>query len=451
MDLTGGGLRRLEPFPHVGGVASRGDEGRLQRLLEELRDMLRQREALFKARHIDSMPQLRRLHGSGGLPELESADVVVLVDGYGALRSDFEHLEESFTALMLQASSYGIHFVLSLGRWGELRMAHQSLFGNRIELRLNDPADSIIERRLARTISAQTPGRALSDASTLAQFALPTLDIVEPGEVGAALEELARRTAESWSGPAAAPIRLLPSRIDPATLPGPEDEPAAVPFGLRQDTMDTAFWEFADADQHLLVLGDAKSGNSALLRTIARGLVDRFEPSELAIAVVDPRGHVPEAVPEAYLAAHAKSVQQVAGLAASIASELSKRPEREPGGPRAPKIVLLVDDHDIVSAGGSEPLAALLPHLPAARDLDLHVIATRPVAGSVRALYGPFLQGLRDTGGAVLLLSGDRGEGQILPRLYPERMPLGRGRYVRRGELPHIVQIAETPRAQERG
>ncbi|MDO5052312.1 MAG: type VII secretion protein EccCa [Pseudoclavibacter sp.] len=451
MDLTGGGLRRLEPFPHVGGVASRGDEGRLQRLLEELRDMLQQRETLFKTRRIDSMPQLRRMHAAAELPELESADVVVLVDGYGALRSDFEHLEEPFTALMLQASSYGIHFVLTLGRWGELRMAHQSLFGNRIELRLNDPADSIIERKLARTISPETPGRALSDASTLAQFALPTLDVVEPGEVGAALEELARRTAESWSGPAAAPIRLLPGRIDPATLPGPEDEPAAVPFGLRQDTMDTAFWEFSDSDQHLLVLGDAKSGKSALLRTIARGMVDRFDPSELAIAVVDPRGHVPGAVPAEYLAAHAKSAQQAAGLAASIASELAKRPEREPGGPRGPKIVLLVDDHDIVSAGGGEPLAALLPHLPAARDLDLHVIATRPVAGSVRALYGPFLQGVRDTGGAVLLLSGDRGEGQILPRLHPERMPPGRGRYVRRGELPHVVQIAETPRTEAQG
>src|SRR5699024_4595257 len=29
MDLTGSGLRRLEQFPHVGGVATRGDETRI--------------------------------------------------------------------------------------------------------------------------------------------------------------------------------------------------------------------------------------------------------------------------------------------------------------------------------------------------------------------------------------------------------------------------------------
>ena len=113
---------------------------------------------------------------------------------------------------------------------------------------------------------------------------------------------------------------------------------------------------------------------------------------------------------------------------------------------RPPEVVLLIDDHDIISAGGSEPLAPLIPHLPAARDLGLHVVVTRPVAGATRALYSSFLQSVRDTGGAVLLMSGDRSEGQILPRITPEHMPPGRGRYIRRGEQPYIVQVADTPR-----
>ena len=113
---------------------------------------------------------------------------------------------------------------------------------------------------------------------------------------------------------------------------------------------------------------------------------------------------------------------------------------------RPPEVVLLIDDHDIISAGGSEPLAPLVPYLPAARDLGFHVVATRPVAGATRALYGPLLQSIRDTGGAILLMSGDRSEGQILPRITPEHMPPGRGRYIRRGEQPYIVQVADTPR-----
>ncbi|WOF22711.1 type VII secretion protein EccCb [Microbacterium betulae] len=450
MDLTGGGLRRIEGFPHVGGVATRGDRGRLGRLLEEIGGMLAHRERVFKERGIDSVAHLRALHRAGQLPELAAADILLLVDGYGALRQDFDDLESAFTDIMLRASSFGVHLVLGLTRWSEVRMAHQSLFGTRIELRLNDPADSAIDRKLAQTISAETPGRALTDAKTLAQVALPVLDLVESDDIGSALEQLAERSAAAWSGPFAAPIRLLPTDLDPAELPDPVDEPDAIPLGLRQDTMGPATWDFTRDEQHLLVLGDARSGKTNALRLIAHGLIERFTPEELAIAVVDPRGHVADAIPEDYLAAHAKTARQAAGLASSIASELAQRPGRTPEeNRRSPRVVVLVDDHDIVSAGGAEHLAPLVEQLPASRDTKLHIVAARPVAGAARALYGALLQGLRDTGGATLLLSGDRAEGQILPRLYPERFPPGRGRYVRRGERPRVIQIAHLGRAKD--
>ncbi len=450
LDLTGGGLRRIEGFPHVGGVATRGDSDRVRRLIEELTTMLHMREQLFKAHGIDSMTQLRTMHAQGKLPQLSSADLVLLVDGYGLLRSDFESLEEPFTKLMLQASSYGLHLVISMGRWGDMRMAHQNLFGTRIEFRLNDPSDSILDRKLAATIPSDAPGRALTNDKLLAQVALPSLEFSDGEDPGTALDELVRQVAASWSGPAAAPIRLLPSHISPDSLPDAADEPFSVPIGIRQDTMGPALWEFTESDQHLLILGDAKCGKSTTLRTIARGLVERFTPQELAIAVVDPRGHVPSGIPDDYLAAHATSAQQAAGLAASIANELTQRGTRSvEERRRSPRIVVIVDDHDIVSAGGTEPMSALLPFLPSARDLSLHIITTRPVAGAIRALYNPFLQAVRDTGGAVLMMSGDHSEGQVIPRITPERLPPGRGRYIRRGEAPHIIQVAEVPRSTD--
>ena len=48
-------------------------------------------------------------------------------------------------------------------------------------------------------------------------------------------------------------------------------------------------------------------------------------------------------------------------------------------------------------------------------------------------------------------MSGDRSEGQVLPHITPERMPPGRGRYLRRGESPYIVQVAEVPRPEAAG
>jgi S-DNA-T family DNA segregation ATPase FtsK/SpoIIIE len=449
MDLTGGGLQRIEQFPHVGGVATRSHRDRLARLVEELAGMLALRESVFRTRAIDSVAQLRAMHAAGRVPELDAADVVLLVDGYGQLRQDFPELEDAFVDLMLRAAGFGIHLVLGMTRWSDLRMGHQALFGTRVELRLNDPAESSIDRKLSSTLSADTPGRVLLDSRRFAQVALPVLDVVPDDAVGDELEALARRTAESWSGPAAAPIRLLPLEVRPEELPDAFDEPDAVPIGLRQDTMEAALWDFAGDDQHLIVLGDARCGKSTLLRTIAAGLTDRFTSDELAIAVVDVRGHVPDVVPDDYLAAHATTAAQARGLAVSIASELEKRPAMEPAlRARAPRIVLLIDDHDIVAAGGTDPFAPLIPFMPSARDLGLHVVITRPVAGASRAMYSQMLQVTRDTGGSVLLMSGERSEGQLVGRIYPERFPPGRGRFVRRGASPHIVQVALTPEGE---
>lgn len=450
MDLAGGGLRRLEPFPHVGGVATRSDPAKLRRLIEELEAMLASRERVFKNRGIDSLSQLRTRHAAGELPELPAADVVVLVNGYSTLRQEFDDLDAAFTAIMMRAATVGMHLVLGLSRFSDLRIAHQALFGTRIELRLNDPADSQVDRTLARTIKAETPGRALSDSGLLGQIALPVLEAVESDALGDELEALGRRVADSWSGPSAAPIRLLPQQLDPSVLPDPVDEPESIPFGLRQDTMAPAFWEFQRTDQHLIVLGDARSGKTAALRLIAAELIARFTPDELAIAVVDSRGHLASVVPDAYLAAHARTAAQAAGLASSIATELERRPGLGGRGrAKAPRVVLFVDDHDIISAGGIEHLAALAPHLPTARDSRFHIVLSRPVAGSVRAMFSPFLQGIRDTGGAMLVLSGDRSEGQILPRLYAERFSPGRGRYARRGEAPFVAQVAHLPAPPE--
>lgn len=449
MDLTGGGLQRIEKFPHVGGVATRSHRDRLVRLVEELSGMLALRESVFKKHTIDSMTQLRTLHAAGRIPELDAADVVLLVDGYGQIKQDFEELEGAVTDIMQRAASFGIHLVVGLTRWSELRMGHQALFGTRVELRLNDPAESSIDRKLSSTVSSETPGRVLLDTKNFAQVALPVLDVVGDDAVGDELEALARRTAESWSGPAAAPIRLLPLEVDRSELPDAFDEPDVVPIGLRQDTMEAALWDFAGDDQHLIVLGDSRCGKTTLLRTIALGLTDRFSSDELAIAVVDPRGRVPDAVEDDYLAAHAKNATQARGLAESIASELEKRPGRSPEErAREPRIVLLVDDYDIVAAGGTDPFAPLMPYMPSARDLGLHVVLTRPVAGASRAMYSQMFQVTRDTGGSILLMSGERSEGQLVSRIYPERFPPGRGRFIRRGATPHIIQVASTPEAE---
>jgi S-DNA-T family DNA segregation ATPase FtsK/SpoIIIE len=54
---------------------------------------------------------------------------------------------------------------------------------------------------------------------------------------------------------------------------------------------------------------------------------------------------------------------------------------------------------------------------------------------------------VRDSGAAGLVLSGERSEGQVFPKVYAEQFPPGRGRLVRRGTPPRIVQVAHFPAA----
>lgn len=443
MDLTGGGLARIEAFPHVGGVATRGHRERLSRLLEELTSMLAVRERVFREHGLDSLADMRRQHADGRLPELPSADVVLLVDGLGALRAEFEDLDPAFGQLLERGGSFGIHVVVTLSRWNELRLNLQGLIGTRLELKLNDPADSQVARKLSSTLRADEPGRVLTDEKLFAQVALPLLEEVDDTDIGEALERIARENAAQWGGPGAAPIRLLPEDLAPSELPDALDEPEEIPLGLRQDTMAAVTIDLAARDPHLLVLGDSRSGKSTVLRGLIQGAIDRHSPEELVIGLMDARGDLAGDIPDDYLGGHATSGRQARLLAESIATELEKRAaDRGSGGPR---ILVIADDFDILAAGGSEPLRPLLPYLASARDLRLNVVVSRPVAGASRAMFDVALQGVRDTGGTALIMSGDRAEGQLLPKLYAEPMVAGRGRLARRGERPTLVQVAHFP------
>lgn len=107
-----------------------------------------------------------------------------------------------------------------------------------------------------------------------------------------------------------------------------------------------------------------------------------------------------------------------------------------------PRIVILVDDYDILTAAGRQPLDPFLPYISSAPDIGLHFVVTRRVAGASRALYEPFLTTLRESGATALVMTGDRTEGQLFPGLYGSPQPPGRGTLVRRGRRHLLIQTA---------
>ncbi|MFE8975607.1 type VII secretion protein EccCa [Streptomyces cyaneofuscatus] len=456
LDLVGGGLQALSGLPHVGGVAGRADRERAARTVEEVRTMLALREDLFREHGIDSVEQLRTLHAAGRLPELASAEILLVIDGFGALRDDFDELDDAIADILKRGGGYGIHVVAAMLRWNDVRIATQSNFGTRVELRLNDPSESSIDRKLAETLSPDEPGRVLTDGKLFAQVALPRTDgVADTADLGAVLERTARSVRATWSGEVAQPVRVLPHILEPHSLPGPAAEPTRVPIGLDQSALAPVLLDLFQHDQHLLVLGDSECGKTNLLRTVAHGLIDRYGEDELVFAVMDPRRSLRGAVPEEFNGGYAYNPKLCMGLSMGIATELEKRlpdenarlEDLEPGNwGKGPRIVVLVDDYDVLTTAGQSPLAAFLPYIPSAVDIGLHFVLTRRVAGASRGMYEPLVQGLRESGASALLMAGDRSEGQLFPGVYASQQAPGRGVFIRRGQPNRLIQTVYAPR-----
>ncbi|WP_433260120.1 type VII secretion protein EccCa [Actinosynnema sp. CS-041913] len=442
VDLVGTGLRALERLPNVGGIAGRDDAERVRRTLEELTAMLELRDEVFRRHRLDDMAELRAAHAAGRVPELAAADVVLVLDGYGHLSGDFERHESLVHAMLARGGAHGLHVVTTARRFGEIRMAQQVAFGTRVELRLAEPAESGIDGKLARAVPTGRPGRALTADKLYGQVALPRVDGgTDLSGTGEALAQAVRAVRSSWIGPTAPPVRVLPGLLPADALPGVA---SGIPFGVEESTLGPAVLDLFGDDRHLLVLGDGGCGKSNLLRVLASRLVASHTEDELVFAVFDPRRTLRSVVPESHLGGYAPNAALAAQLAGSVGEELANRVESGGSGPR---VVLLMDDYDVLTAGGARPLSPLAPYVSA--DVGLHVVMTRRVLGASRGIYEPFTTVVRESGCTGLLMSGDRSEGQVFPGVRPSVLPVGRGLLIRQGDPARTVQTAYAGEAVE--
>ena len=441
IDLLGSSLLPLEGLPHVGGVAVRTNREVVRRTVDELLAMLAHREHVFEKHQVDSLPTLRRRCAAGEIPELPSADIVLVLDGYGQLSDEFEDIEKPVHALISRGAGYGIHVIASCSRMNEIRISQQSFFGNRIELRLADPGESAHGRKLAEAVSTDSPGRALMDRKLQGHFALPRLDAnPDGGSATEGLRELVSAVAAS-TPERAMQVRVLPGMVSAAAAPTPIAA-AAVPLGLRETDLGTEILDLHGRERHLLIMGDDGSGKTNVMRSVIRRILEQHRPEDIVFAVFDPRRSLTGEVPTDSLGGYATSAALADQLAAAVAGELQKRstaaPEELAGLPR---IVLVIDDYDVLTAGGASPLSRLTPFLPLAPEIGLHAVLSRRVRGASRGMYEAFFTSLRDSGSAALILSGDRAEGTLINGVRARTLPPGRAQLIQPGKPIQVLQL----------
>ncbi|ALO99048.1 secretion protein EccC [Streptomyces hygroscopicus subsp. limoneus] len=448
LDFGGGSLASLAGLPHVGGVAGRLEGERVGRTLAEMMTLLAHRERLFLEHGIDSMATLRRRRAAGDFPEERHGDVFLVVDGWQTVRQDFQDHVQVIGQLATTGLNYGIHVVTTTTRWVELTAAVRDQSATKLELRMGDPLDSMIDIRQAKSIP-RIPGRGLTVDSKLHFLtALPRIDGVDdPADLGDGVADLVQAVTESWQGPTAPPVRMLPTLFDARDLaPAPEGRPLQIALGIEENQLAPAWHNFAETP-HLVAFGDTESGKTNLLRVVAKAVTERFTPAEARILAVDFRRELVESVPEAYRLGHAVSVDQLEEYVQGVARALKTRtpgPEITPARMRladwwaGPRLFILVDDYDLVAAPMRTVFEPLLEHLPLGYEVGLHMVVTRSAAGAVRGVNDPLVRRMLEVNAPGLLLSCPPSEGYVFGNVKPRVLPPGRGNYITRRSVTQI-------------
>jgi S-DNA-T family DNA segregation ATPase FtsK/SpoIIIE len=453
MDFGGGTFAPLAGLPHVAGVGSRSEPDVVRRIVAEVTGIVDRREAFFRAQGIDSI-ETYRLRRAQGRVDDGYGDVYLVVDGWSTLHADFEDIELHLHHLAGRGLTFGVHLLVASSRWADFRASMRDTFGIRIELRLGEPIDSEIDRRIAAQVPAGRPGRGLVASKLHFLAALPRID-GDPGAdtLGEGVEGLIARVSAAWRGPQAPKLRLLPDHVELSSLVSsvPHDDKRLL-LGVNEKELAPVGLE-ADTQPHLLIYGDGKSGKSATLRAYIREVTRTRSPREAQLVVVDYRRSLLGEVPEDHLLSYLTSAPQTSPTITELATFLESRLPGPDVGPtqlrtrswwRGPEVYVVVDDYDLVATQQSSPIAPLQPLLAQSRDVGLHLVVARRSGGAGRASYEPVLQAMRELAMPGLVLSGSPDEGVLIGTIKPQPLPPGRGRLWTREHGVETVQVAWT-------
>ncbi|MFI6758017.1 type VII secretion protein EccCb [Micromonospora sp. NPDC050417] len=427
-----GPMRRL---PHVRAVVGDDEVGEVGKLLDQLEQDVLRRKQLFREHELESPTSLRARRASLGTGS--NPDVFLVVDRW----QDFASLVHDFTARVVDLANkglgYGVHVAVVDRSWRTIPEELLELPQSRIETRLTQPTESLVNPDSAGRLPLNLPGWAIL-GRRMFRIAMPDLTVsdvetgtetVDPTPDGAAM--MVTTIAEAWGSPpfmlpgtGSAPILSPVPRDDLLTalgVPGYGDllrytgastpigpEQLRVPIGLDEQG-EPVLLDLKEAAQggmgpHGLLVGAVGSGKSELLRTIVTALAMRHSSTELNFLLVDFKGGATFATLDqlAHTSALVTNLSDelplVERLGDALQSELRRRQEllREAGN--------LSSRWDYERARAANPALAPLPALLVICDEFSELLSAKPDFIDVFVYIGRLGRSL----GVHLLLASQR-------------------------------------------
>lgn len=460
MDFGGGTFAGFAGAPHVAGIATRDTEEVRTRMLAEIAAIMDDRERYFGQNGIDSMDTYRRGRLEGRYDD-GYGDVFLVIDGWGALRSEFDSLDRQVATMMSRGLSLGVHLIVSASRWMDFRSEAQDLFGSRLELHTANPKESIVHREGAARIPKGRPGRGIDMAGHEMMIGLPRADAEQdPTTVSEGVAYTIKKIREHLVAGEGPKLRLLPEQITIDKVLEQLPEQQILPrgggdmiLGVEESRLGPLMFN-TRSESHLYLFGDSKTGKTTFLRSIIKEITRLYTPGEAKIVALDMRrslmGEIPKDYTLRYMTNHQAAMKDMRELAQFLRERLpgpnvTAEQIRERSWWTGPELWVLVDDYDLANTTSGNPLAELVDLLPQAGDIGLHLIITRRMGGAARASFEKVLQMMGDLAVTGILLSGNPSEGAIINGVKPKRAIPGRAQVIHRDLGVVAAQMAWTP------
>lgn len=283
LDFGGWGMSVFSELPHVGGVVLDGEDEKLRKLEQLLRQEIEERKRIFLKNAVGSLAAYRETV-SERLPA-----IVLLIDNIVPLFGQYPDSEELLAMLARDGATYGIYLIYTANSSTGVRYKVQQNVRGAIAFELTDKGDYAgLVGRIDGGALPKNAGRAFFKGKppVVFQAALPTGGETDQ-ERTLRLRETIARQAACWNGLRARPIPVMPEQVAMRQMAQAYTVRTRLPVGIDWEHIQTAYIDLAE-QYSMLISGAIRSGKSRMLKNLGALIAERFPQTRLY--VLDGRG-----------------------------------------------------------------------------------------------------------------------------------------------------------------
>ncbi|MBQ4900417.1 type VII secretion protein EssC [Paenibacillus sp. Marseille-P2973] len=427
-------------MPHTGDVLLDDEEEKLIRLVAFLEEELSNRKILFAEAGVKS----RQAYCADTHHKLPA--FLIIIDGYVSFKTQYETLHDKLEILFREGSGYGIYFMLTANRVSDIYDKIRSNFPNAVSFLLADAGDyHYAVGRLSKAPGQLPEGRGFVKGH-LPPYEFQTalsLDAVNESTRAKQVKEHFHHMDANWQGTRPMPIRILPDTVylEEVWEQETDDKKDSLTLGLQVSNLKSFLWSMEDGPYFTLG-GRMESGKTSMLMTLGIMASRNFTPAELHLYLFDIRRSSPglsSLKDLAHTQGFASDERTLEKIIGDLKLEIEKRAQAEASIPGLPRLMLLIDDADVMAKRISSNFALTeqLEYITRyGRENGVYIIAAGQ-ANDMNQNWDAWLKEVKSAQVGWLLGTTDLNEAQLFNIKIPydqsgKILPPGEGFYIKR-------------------